>query len=69
MWYKLNHMKNLTKKELLTMIEDAYVIIKALEKHAEDKHLKTRIELFCRPIDEQKEWDNVRADFYAQSTI
>ena len=62
-------MKNLSKKELLAMIEDAYVIVKALEKHAEDKHLKKRIELFCNPIDEQKQWDNIRADFYAQSTI
>ena len=62
-------MKNLNKKELLTMIEDAYVIIKALEKHAEDEHLKKRIELFCAPIDEQKKWDNIRADFYAQDTI
>mgnify|MGYP003336302876 FL=1 len=62
-------MKNLSKKELLAMIEDAYVIIKALEKHAEDKHLKKRIELFCKPIDKQKWLDNIRADFYAQSTI
>ena len=62
-------MKDLTKKELLSMIDDAYVIIKALEKHAEDEYLKKRIELFCKPIDEQKQWDNIRADFYAQSTI
>ena len=36
-------MKDLTKKELLSMIDDAYVIIKALEKHAEDEYLKKRI--------------------------
>ena len=62
-------MKNLSKKELRTMIEDAYVIIKALEKHAEDIHLKKRIEIFCTPIDKQKEWDKIKADFYAQDTI